>query len=92
MNKFLRMLDQYDKIVLDVSVFTDDDALSIQNMKFSVYDYYKEESFLKLVQFSGSELVLPMKDCYYLNEEDDTDSWVFKHGNVEIYILPIYCE
>ena len=92
MNEFLKMLNQFDKIVLDVSIFTDDDAVLLQNIKFSVYDYYEEETFLKLVQVNGAELILPVDECSYLSEEEDGGNWVFKHGNLQIFILPSYLE
>lgn len=92
MNDFLSMLNQYDKIVLDVNVFTDDDAVLLQGIKFNVYDYYEEETYLKLVQFNGAELILPKEECSYLSEEEDGGNWVFKHGNLQIFILPSYLE
>ena len=92
MNEFLSMLNQYDKIVLDVNVFSNDDAVSLQGMRFSVYDYYEEETYIKLVQFNGAELVLPIDKCSYLDEDEDGGNWVFKHGDLNIFIFPNYLE
>lgn len=86
MEQLLNLLDSYNNVVFDVSVFSADDLVSLQGVKFNVYDYYKEETAIRLVNESGAELVLPNK-CQHLIDDDEEDYWLFRHNNIEVILM-----
>lgn len=86
MEQLLNLLDSYNNVVFDVSVFSADDLVSLQGVKFNVYDYYKEETAIRLVNEFGAELVLPNK-CQLLIDDDEEDYWLFRHNNIEVIIM-----
>ena len=84
MNKFVEMLNNNDKVILDVSVYNKEDLFALTGLIFSVFDYVQEDDYIKLYQQNGSELVLPINEIKY-NEEDEL--WYCKMGDIEIFIF-----
>ena len=85
MINLILLLNKYNDIILDVSFYTKDDAVTLSGIKFKVYDYYNEDNCLVLTNKNGNELVLPTDNVEYIEDEEQT--WVFKHGDLEIFVI-----
>ena len=84
MMKFKELLNDNDKVVLDISIYYKDDTVVVSGIKFDVYDYIEGNDYIKLYNIEGTELILPIDSLRYY-EEDET--WQYEQGDLQVYII-----
>lgn len=84
MNNLIEILNENDKIILDVSMYYKNDLVVLNGVKFDVFDYSIEDDYLRLIQENGSEMIMPINEITYI-EEDDT--WIYEDSDVELFIF-----
>ena len=82
MKNFKEMLNN-DKVVLRIDIFTDDESIIFNGIRFNLNYYSEESGYIRLIDDDGQELILPL-ECRYI--EDEIETWVFRTNNVELYI------
>ena len=87
MEKFMELLNN-DKVVLRIDMFTEDETIFLTGITFNIDDYSVAKDYIKLIDDSGLELVLP-NEVNHVEDEDEFGTWIFKKGNTEIYIYVI---
>lgn len=84
MKNMMEVLNNNDKVVLDVSMYYKDDIVVLNGIKFDVFDYSLEDDYIRLIQENGAEMIIPTDNITYM-EEDDT--WMYKDADIELFIF-----
>lgn len=84
MDKFLEILNNYDKVVINIGIYNKEDLFGLTETEFDVYDYVQTNDYIKLYQQNGSEFILPYNEIKY-DEEDE--SWYYETGEIKIYFF-----
>ena len=84
MDKFLEILNNYDKVVINIGIYNKQDSFELTETEFDVYDYVQTDDYIKLYQLNGSELILPYNEIK-CDEEDEL--WYYETGEIKIYFF-----
>lgn len=84
MEKFLELLNTNDDLELEVNVISKNEEILLIGMRFIVFDYYDENDYIKIIEKSGGELLLPKTN---VNMDEENDGWTFTSGDVEVNIF-----
>ena len=84
MDKFLEILNNYNKVVINIGIYNKEDLFGLTETEFDVYDYIQMDNYIKLYQQNGSELMLPYNGIKY--DEEDI-SWYYETDDIKIYFF-----
>ena len=83
MDKFLEILNNYDKVVINIGIYNKQDSFELTETEFDVYDYVQTNDYIKLYQQNGSEFILP----YEIKYDEEDESWYYETGEIKIYFF-----
>lgn len=84
MKNLMELLENNNKVVMNVSVYFKDDLFVMSGIKFNILDYSLGEDYIKLVRSDGAEIILSINDINYI-EEDDV--WYVEENGLEVYLI-----
>ena len=84
MDKLLEILNNNDKVVVNIGIYNKENLFGLTETEFTIYDYIQMDNYIKLYQSNGSELTLPFNEIKY-DEEDE--SWYCEVDNIKIYFF-----
>lgn len=84
MEKFLELLNTNDDLELEVNVISKNEEILLIGMRFIVFDYYDENDYIKIIEKSGGELLLPKTN---VSMDEENDGWTFTSGDLEVSIF-----
>ena len=83
MDKFLEILNNYDKVVINIGIYNKEDLFGLTETEFNIYDYIQMDDYIKLCQENGSELTLP----YEIKYDEEDESWYYETDEIKIYFF-----
>jgi len=87
MNNFLETIMKNDHVVLNVSICSIDDCVSLISYRFNLHDIYidTDANQIMLTQEDGTSLTLPSQNWTYSDEEGE-EGWGLTYNDIVVFI------
>lgn len=86
MTEFLEMLNNNDKVVINVTICTKDAGIICSELKFNIVNYYYDNNCIRLITDNDAELFIGTDCVIHDKDEYDEDVWVFEINGSKVFI------